>query len=105
MKVSPGRSILTKYSSTSPRVGPKPRLPASRTFRTGASTMVPMFIRMGGGGAGVADVHPAFTVAEQLSPLLVGAQRVAAVLDEAQHVVEIRAGQGGIGGGGRTLRE
>ena len=45
MKVSPGRSMLTKYSSTSPSVGPKPRLPTSRTFSSGASTMVPMFIR------------------------------------------------------------
>ncbi len=56
-----------------------------------------------GGGAGVADVHPALAVAEQLLPLFVGAQGVAAVLDEAQHVVEIVAGQGGVGGGGDDL--
>ncbi len=54
--------------------------------------MVPMFILSAGGGAGVAHVHPALAVAEQLFPLLVGTQRVAAVLDEPQHVVEIRCG-------------
>ena len=45
MNVSPGRSRLTKYSSTSPSSGPKRLLPTSRTFTIGASTMVPMFMR------------------------------------------------------------
>jgi hypothetical protein len=41
MNVSPGTSMLTKYSSISPSAGPRP----SRTFSSGASTMVPMFMR------------------------------------------------------------
>ena len=46
------------------------------------------------GDALVADVHPALAVAEQLSPAVVGGERVAAVLDEAQHVVEVARGSG-----------
>ena len=52
-----------------------------------------------GGDAGGSDVQAALGIAEQFSPLLVGGQRVAAVLDIGQHVVEILAGQRGVGGG------
>ena len=43
MKVSPGVIMLTKLSSISPRL--PPRWPISRTFSTGISMMVPMFMR------------------------------------------------------------
>jgi len=46
---------------------------------------------LGGGGAGIANVHPVFTVTEQLLPLVVGLQGVTAILDKAQHIVEIGA--------------
>ena len=45
MKVSPGRSDIDEVFLDLAESGPKPRLPTSRTFRAGASTMVPMFMR------------------------------------------------------------
>ena len=93
MNVSPGRSRLTKYSSISPSIGPKRFLPTSRTLTSGASTMVPMFIRCWRAIRSDRDMHTALAIAEQLAPALIGRQRVTAILHEAQHVVEILARQ------------
>ena len=105
MKVSPGRSRLTKYSSTSPSTGRSRRLPdqphlQQRRLDDGADVhaVLPR-------DALAAHMHAALAVAEQLAPALVGRQRVAAVLDEAQHVVEILARQRRIGRGAPHLGE
>ncbi len=46
-----------------------------------------------------AHMHAALAVTEQLAPAFVGGKRIAAVLDEAQHGVEILARQIGVGRG------
>ncbi len=51
----------------------------------------------------VAHVHQPLGVAEQLAEAVVAPQRVAAVLDEAEHVVEVPARQRGVGRGARHL--
>ena len=55
------------------------------------------------GDAGAAHVHAALAVAEQFAPAIVSGQRVAAVLHERQHVVEVLPGQRGIGRGAAHL--
>ena len=57
------------------------------------------------GGAFAADVDAAFVVPEKLAVALIAGQRVAAVLDEGEHVVEIALGEGGVGGGAADFRQ
>ena len=57
------------------------------------------------GGAFAADVDEPLGVAEQFSISIIGLQGVAAILDEAEHVVEIALGDHGVGGGGLDLGE
>ena len=96
--------MLTKYSSISPSVVAH-AAPADQTdldqWRLDDRADVHAVHR---GGASIADVHPPFAVAEQLLPLVVGLQRVSAVLDEGQHVVEVLPRQRGVRGGCRDLR-
>ncbi len=67
--------------------------------------MVPMFMRVLARDPLAADVHPAFEIVKQAAVAFVRRQCIAAVLDEAQHVVEIGTRERGIRGGGAYLGE
>jgi hypothetical protein len=56
------------------------------------------------GDAVALDIDIAGGVAEQAAETFIGGQRVAAIFDEAQHVVEGGAVKRGIGGGGGDFR-
>ena len=91
MKVSPARSMLAKYSSTSPRrcrARPRESDLQQRRLDDGADVHPRL-----AGDALAGDVHAAFGVAEQFAVAFVMRQRVAAVLDEPQHVLELARGR------------
>ena len=72
MKVSPGRQQVDEILLHLAEHRTEARLPTSRTFSIGASTMVPMFMRRLARDAFGADMHAALAVAEQLAPAFVG---------------------------------
>ena len=92
MKVSPGVSMVAKYSSSSPNE--PAALPGQanlqqRHFDDGAD------IHPGDAGHAVgAYLHPAIGAAEQLAIAVIGGESIAAILDELEHVLEGLAGQG-----------
>ena len=97
MKVSPGRSRPTKYSSISPSIGPRrtaladqPDLDHRRCHDRADVHAMPQRHALR------SHMHQPQTVAKQFSPLVISFQRVAAVFDKPQHVVEHLACQVGI---------
>ena len=84
---------------TQHRAAPKPQLD-HRRLDDGADVHPVL-----AGDAGVADMNEALRVTEQLGEALIDLQRVAAILDEAQHGVEGRAVEPGIGRGAGDFGE